>query len=128
MYFADAARGKAPPLNGAAVIVSYDTKLLVLIRYHFDYESAQIWRSEVRETSRHDPSALQPWQVFEGTTWAESVLRHVVPAQAEAGANLYAAVQSSRRPETRPHVVSSGYDPYRNSGFCAPEVLKHVAG
>jgi hypothetical protein len=100
----------------------------VLIRYHFDYELVQIWRSEVHETPRHDPSARQPWQGFDGTTWAESVPRHVVPAQAEAGANSYAAVQSCRRPETRPHAVSSGYDPYRNSGFCALEVLKHVAG
>jgi len=27
----------------------------VLIRYHFDYESAQIWRSKVLEMSKHDP-------------------------------------------------------------------------
>jgi hypothetical protein len=26
----------------------------VLIRYHFDYESVQIWRSEALEMSRHD--------------------------------------------------------------------------
>src|SRR5262245_27281929 len=59
----------------------------VLIRYHFDYESVQIWRSAVHETPRHDPSARQPWQGFDGTPWAESVPRHVVPAPAEAGAN-----------------------------------------
>jgi hypothetical protein len=66
----------------------------VLIRYYFDYESAQIWRSEVLETSRHAPSARQPCQVFDGTTGAESVPRRVTPAQAEAGANAYAAVHS----------------------------------
>src|SRR5215471_8560725 len=94
----------------------------VLICCHFDYESAQIWRSAVHEMSRHDPSARQPWQVCDGTTWAESVPRYGVPAQAEASANSYAAVRSCRRPETRPPVVSSGSDPYRNFG------LDHRAG
>ncbi len=49
-----------------------NAEALVLIRYHFDYESAQIWWSAVLETSRHDPSVLLPCQGFDGTTWAES--------------------------------------------------------
>jgi DNA-binding winged helix-turn-helix (wHTH) protein len=40
----------------------------VLIRYHFDYESVQIWRSEALEMSRHDPSVRRPYQEFGGTT------------------------------------------------------------
>jgi hypothetical protein len=41
---------------------------LVLIRYHFDYESVQIWQSEALEMSRHDPSVRRPCQEFGGTT------------------------------------------------------------
>src|SRR5215510_15668216 len=104
------------------------SKASALIRYHFDYASAQIWRSAVREMSRHDPSVQRPSQVFEGTTWAGSIPRHVAPAQAEADANSCAAVRSYRTPETRPRAVSSGCDPYRNSSFCAPEVPRHDAG
>jgi hypothetical protein len=100
----------------------------VLIRYYFDYESAQIWRSEVLETSRHAPAARQPCQVFDGTPGAASVPRRVTPAQAEAGANAYAAVHSGRRPATNPPAASSGDDPYRNAGLCTPEVPKHDAG
>jgi hypothetical protein len=40
----------------------------VLIRYHFDYESVQIWQSEALEMSRHDPSVRRPCQEFGGTT------------------------------------------------------------
>src|SRR5437660_11274208 len=102
-----------------------NTCIWVLIRYHFDYESAQIWRSAVLETSRYDPSVRRPSQVFDGTTWAGSIPRHVAPAQAEAGANSCEAVRSCRTPETRPRAVSSGWDPYSNSRFCAPEVPRH---
>jgi hypothetical protein len=42
---------------------------LVLIRYHFDYELAQIWRSEVLEMSRHGPSGRRPCQGCGDTTW-----------------------------------------------------------
>jgi hypothetical protein len=43
----------------------------VLIRYHFDYESAQIWRSKVLEMSKHDPLVQQPCQGCDDATWAE---------------------------------------------------------
>src|SRR5262245_36973429 len=104
------------------------THVSVLIRYYFDYASAQIWLSAIREMSRHDPSVQRPSQVCEGTTLAGSIPRHMAPAQAEADANSCAAVRSCRTPETRPRAVSSGCDPYRNSSFCAPEVPKHDAG
>jgi uncharacterized protein len=43
----------------------------VLIRYHFDYESAQIWRSKVLEMSKRDPLVQQPCQGCGDATWAE---------------------------------------------------------
>jgi len=100
----------------------------VLIRYYFNYGSAQIGRSAVLETSRHDPSDQRPSQGFEGSTGAGSIPQHAVPAPAAAGANSYEAVQSCKTPETRPRAVSSGCDPYRNSSFCAPKVPRHDAG
>src|SRR5262244_397758 len=99
----------------------------VLIRYHFDYESVQIWQSEALETSRRDLSVRRPCQGLGGTTWAESGPRHVAPAQAEAGASSCAAWQNCRRLERGPHAVSSACDPYRNSSSCAPEAPKHGA-
>src|SRR5262245_3265144 len=100
----------------------------VLIRYYFDYGSAQIWRSAVLETSRHEPSDQRPSQGFEGSTWAGAIPQQVVPAPAAAGANAYEAVQSCQTPATRPRAVSSGCDPYRNSRFGAPKVPRHDAG
>ena len=46
--------------NVAALYLSVSLDLSVLIRYHFDYESAQIWQSEVLEMSKHDPSVRRP--------------------------------------------------------------------
>src|SRR5262245_53920578 len=103
-------------------------RILVLIRYHFDYEAARIWRSRVLETSRHDLSVQRPFQVCGGATWAGSVPRHVVPDQAKARANSCAAVRSCRKPERRPRAASSGSNPYRNSSFCEPEAPRHDAG
>jgi hypothetical protein len=100
----------------------------VLIRYHFDYESAQIWRSEVLETSRHGPSVRRPCQGFDGTTWAGRVPRRVVPDQAEVRANSCAAGQSWRRPGREPRAASSGCDPSRSFRFCGPKAPRHDAG
>src|SRR5215470_4867441 len=69
----------------------------VLIRYHFDYESAQIWRSKVLEMSKQEPSVRRPCQGFDGTTWAGSVPRHVTPTQIEASASSCEAGRSCRR-------------------------------
>src|SRR5499426_4156338 len=99
----------------------------VLIRYHFDDESVQIWQSEALETSRRDPSVQRPCQGFGGTPWAESGPRRVAPAQAEAGASSCAAWQNCRRLERGPRAVASECDPYRNSSSCAPEAPKHGA-
>src|SRR4029434_2948718 len=99
----------------------------VLIRYHFDYESVQIWPSEALEMSRHDPSVRRPCQECVATTRHESGPRRVAPAQAEAGASSYAAWQNCRRLERGPRAVSSECDPYRNSSSCAPEAPKHAA-
>ena len=99
----------------------------VLIRYHFDDESAQIWQSEALETSRHDPLVQQPWQVCGGTTWAGCILRRVAPAQVKAGASSCEAWQSCQRPERVPHAVSCGYDLYRSSSSCRPEEPGHDA-
>src|SRR5215468_6930455 len=107
-------------LNGTPYIPA-GTCSWVLIRYYFDYEVARIWRSRVRETSRHDLSVQRPFPVFGGATWAGSVPWHVVLDQAKAHANSYAAVRSCRRPERRPRAAASGYDPYRSSHSCGPE-------
>src|SRR5262245_19253973 len=109
------------PLSFSLLTFSNQNKEEVLIRYHFDYESAQIWRSKVLEMSKHDPSVRRPCQGFDGTTWAGSVPRHVTPAQIEASASSCEAGRSCRRPETAPRASSYGYDPYRHSRFCAPE-------
>ena len=57
-----------PALRHRVIFLTGDTR--VLIRYHFDYELAQIWRSEALEMSRHGPSVRRPCQGFDGTTWA----------------------------------------------------------
>ena len=55
-------------LSGFAMMVFQHPVFWVLIRYHFDYESVQIWRSEALEMSRYDPSVRRPCQEFGGTT------------------------------------------------------------
>jgi hypothetical protein len=71
---------KAKELGGREYI-TWVAQRSVLIRYHFDYESAQIWQAKVLEMSKHDPSVRRPCQGCDGTTWAGSIPRHVTPAQ-----------------------------------------------
>ena len=61
-------QGDEPEYPPKQVEILSDHHLRVLIRYHFDYESVQIWRSEALEMSRHDPSVRRPCQEFGGTT------------------------------------------------------------
>ena len=123
-----AARAASQAMLTSRRLISGLRKIWVLIRYHFDYEAARIWRSRVLETSRHDLSVQRPFQVFGGATWAGSVPWHVVPDQAEARANSCAAVRSCRKPARRPRAASSGGDPYSNSSLCEREVPRHDAG